>query len=107
MSFSLDSELLTVHLIIVFFFVIGKSYCQGEKKTVVYVSCEMTHEYESVLCLQAISCLAEEHAGCLSSDSSCRDPRDLHTMGSEHTTAHISSGNSGLGARLCRAETVQ
>lgn len=108
MSFSLHSELLTIHLIIVFFF--GKSYCQEvkkKKKTAVYVSCEMTHEYESVFCLQAISCLAEERAGSLSSDSACTDPRDLHTMSSGTTTAHMSSRNSGLGARLCRAETVE
>lgn len=69
----------------------------GEKKTVVYVSCEMTHEYESVLCLQAISCLAEEHPGCLSSDSSCTDPRDLHTTSSG--THHCSHKLRELGPR--------
>lgn len=62
-----------------------------------YVSCEMTHEYESVFCLQAISCLAEEHAGCLSSDSSCTDPRDLHTMSSG--THHCSHKLRKLGPR--------
>lgn len=98
MSCSLHSKLLTIHLIIVFFLVnpIARRW-KKKKKTAVYVSCEMTHEYESVFCLQAISCLAEEHAGSLSSDSSCTDPRDLHTMSSG--THHCSHKRQELGPR--------